>query len=46
MYFEVNKNTGEEEALKFINNVFNIVIVLKVDEVNIVIDMVEKKLNK
>lgn len=28
MYFEVNSNLGEKKALKFTNNVFNIVIVL------------------
>ncbi|CEP39028.1 hypothetical protein [Paraclostridium sordellii] len=28
MHFEINKNTGEEETLKFINNVLNIVIAI------------------
>lgn len=28
MYFEVNSSLGEEKSLKFINNIFNIVIVL------------------
>lgn len=28
MYFEVNSSIGEEKALKFINNIFNIVILL------------------
>ena len=28
MYFEVNNSIGEKKALKFVNNVFNIVIVL------------------
>ena len=28
MYFEINSGIGEDEALKFINNVFNIVILL------------------
>ncbi|MCH1960632.1 murein biosynthesis integral membrane protein MurJ [Romboutsia hominis] len=28
MYFEVNNNLGEKEALKFTNNVFNIVVIM------------------